>query len=111
MDSYPLAPNRITSSGIKFKNTIVTSESGYEQRSSVQSLPIYTFRLIHELLNANEQKMITDFFIAKKGQQTKFYFINHITGVTHECRFSAEKLSIDYVNAYFANIEVEIQTC
>lgn len=111
MDTYPLVPNRISNATPEFKTNIVKSESGHEQRSPNYSQPKKTFRLYHQLLNLNELAILTNFFVAKKGSYMKFYFVNHIDNVTYECRFVEDKLPIEFVNAYIANVTVELVTC
>jgi len=111
MDTYPLVPNRIASGGIEFKTTVVEYETGDEQRSADRSSPIRIFRLFHQILDNTNQKILEDFFVAKRGRAIKFYFVNHIDKVTYECRFHEDKLQFEYINALFANIILELRTC
>lgn len=111
MDTYPLTPNRITSHGVEFKTKVIESESGYEQRASLQANPKYRFALCHELVNLNDEGLIVNFFIEKKGMMTKFYFVNHIDSKTYECRFAKEGITIERINAMYSNITVELVTC
>ncbi|MGA1846762.1 DUF2460 domain-containing protein [Deferribacter abyssi] len=110
-DTYPLQPNRIQTVGIQFKTTVVTFESGYEQRSADWNKPKKTFRLIHQYLDEKSLKTLTDFFTEKKGGFQKFYFVNHIDGQTYTVRFKSDSLTVERVNAYFSNVEVEVVEC
>jgi len=110
-DTYPLQPNRITTVDVGFQTTIVAFESGYEQRSADWGKPKRTFKLTHKYLNETELGILVDFFIEKKGQFQKFYLVNHIDGKTYEVRFKSDRLTIERLNAYFSNVDVEVIEC
>lgn len=110
-DTYPLKPNRITNSTPEFKTTVVRFENGNEQRSASYAIPKTTFRLVHQAIGMQELNIIVDFFKSRKGSYLPFYFVNHIDGKTYKVRFKEDKLNIEYINAYFANIDVELITC
>lgn len=112
MATYPLTPNRITRAMPEYKTTTIKFERGYEQRSPDHDEPIITFQLQHQMLAvATELQTLINFFKARKGSYEKFYFVNHIDNVTYECRFSKDSLEIEYINAFFASVNVELKTC
>jgi phage-related protein len=111
-DTYPLVPNRITNIKPEFKTTIVKFEGGYEQRFSNHGKPRRTFRLEHQLLRQDtEVPVLEAFFFKQRGAFGRFYLVNHIDGQTYTVRFKEDGLQIDYVNAKFANVTVEVVEC
>ena len=111
MADYPLTPDRITNIGFEMKTTIVKFENGVEQRSSDQAIPVQTFRLYHQALDAAHLQTLTDFFIARKGQTESFNFYDYRTQTTFTVRFKDDNISGEPINAYFTDVYVEVITC
>ncbi|MCP4158602.1 MAG: DUF2460 domain-containing protein [Deltaproteobacteria bacterium] len=112
-DTYPLVPNRITNVGIEYKTNIIEYEQGHEQRSSRWESGKKTFKLSHKMLekDGGSYDTLLNFFNEKKGMFQKFYFVNHIDGITYEVRFNSDNLNFEHINAKFADCEVEVITC
>jgi len=110
-DTYPLIPDRITSTAPEYKTTTVNFESGNEQRLANWSNPKTTFSLQHTYLSKARYDELMAFYKSKKGSWKKFYFVNHVDGETYTVRFKADAMTITHINAALYNVDVELVTC
>lgn len=111
-DTYPLVPNRILGGDPEFKTTVIDFGKGHDQRCEEWPESKETFRLVHHALKVGDTlDTLVNFFKEKKGRLIKFYFANHIDGVTYEVNFKEDRLRIQYINSRYANVELELVKC
>lgn len=111
MELYPVTPNRIKNVTPEFKTNIVEFENGTEQRNPKWHKAKRTFLLEHNMLNADKELLIQNFFDARQGSYEPFTLYNHVDGRYYTVRFKADTLQWERINKWFANLSVEVVTC
>lgn len=99
----------VTPSGIQFKTNTTEFENGIEQSSPAWSRGKRRFTLSYEYLPKADALSIDAFFIARKGAHERFYWVNPLDGQTYAVKFAADELRIQWQNAEFANITLEVK--
>jgi uncharacterized protein (TIGR02217 family) len=108
METFPLVPDWINNTGLKFKTTVVDFESGYEQRTADWHKGKHSFALGWKIMNQTEMDTLINFYNSRKGQFEAFLFNNHRDLIQYVVRFNTDAITFNHVNAYFSDVEVEV---
>jgi len=113
METFPTTnprPNKIESTEHTYNNTeVVFEKQGYAQYFKNRNNDKQTFTLFYDHITAAEKNTLVLFFQARKGRYERFYFYNHVDGVTYTVRFADDKFPITHENSSFFSLTIKLK--